>query len=229
MLVQHSPQAKDKRSQRHQSILTPIEMATLDHTPSVHKLRPKEDLACWVAMKAFLKGLEVEWEELVEEEESEQTEVEGACEISEDEDLAYSDQPLVSQVESNFLKMMEKIPQLLGQLTQAISPSDNSKPPAFKTPSMKAPDSFDGTQAHKLRGHIQSYQLIFHNDPSNFFSEKKKVIYSTSFLTGRAGKLIEPYLSSISNQDPSYLLNNWQFFEAQLFTLFVDPNYFSKA
>ncbi|MBW0523532.1 hypothetical protein O181_063247 [Austropuccinia psidii MF-1] len=94
---------------------------------------------------------------------------------------------------------------------------------------MNAPDSFDGTQAHKLRVFIQSCQLIFHNDPENFFSDTKKVLYSTLFLTGRAGQWIEPYLSNISNEDPSYLLNNWQLFEAQLFTLFGDSNEVSKA
>ncbi|MBW0564794.1 hypothetical protein O181_104509 [Austropuccinia psidii MF-1] len=94
---------------------------------------------------------------------------------------------------------------------------------------MKAPDSFYGTQAHKLRGFIQSCQLIFHNDPANFFSHRKKVLYSTSFLTGRAGKWIETYLSNISNEDPSFLLNNWQLFEVQLLTLFGDPNEVRKA
>ncbi|MBW0533934.1 hypothetical protein O181_073649 [Austropuccinia psidii MF-1] len=94
---------------------------------------------------------------------------------------------------------------------------------------MKAADSFDGTKAYKLRGFIQSCQLIFHNYPSNFFSDRKKVLYSTSFLTGRAGKLIEPYLSNISNEDPSYLLNNWHLFESQLFTLFGDPNEVRKS
>ncbi|MBW0508517.1 hypothetical protein O181_048232 [Austropuccinia psidii MF-1] len=94
---------------------------------------------------------------------------------------------------------------------------------------MKAPDSFDCTQAHKSSEFIQSCQLIFHNDPENFLSERKKVLYSTSFLTGRAGKWIDPYLSNISNEDPSYLLNNWQLFETQLFTMFGDPNEFRKA
>ncbi|MBW0494681.1 hypothetical protein O181_034396 [Austropuccinia psidii MF-1] len=117
----------------------------------------------------------------------------------------------------------------MGQLTQAVAPRDNSKAPDFKPPSKKAPDSFDGTQAHKLRGFIQSCQLIFHNDPENIFSDRKKVLYSTSFLTGRAGKWIEPYLSNISNEDPSYLLNNWKLFVSQLFTLLGDPNEVSKA
>ncbi|MBW0585953.1 hypothetical protein O181_125668 [Austropuccinia psidii MF-1] len=117
----------------------------------------------------------------------------------------------------------------MGQIAQAVSPRDTSKAAAFKTPSMKAPDSFDGTKAYKLRRFIQSCQLIFHNDPETFFSDRKNVLYSTSFLTGRAGKWIEPYLSNISNADPSYLLNKWKLFETQLFTLFSDPNEVRKA
>ncbi|MBW0547448.1 hypothetical protein O181_087163 [Austropuccinia psidii MF-1] len=125
--------------------------------------------------------------------------------------------------------MMEQMTQFMGQLTQAIAPRDNSKAPAFKNPSMKAPDSFDGTPPHKLRGFIRSCQLIFHNDPVNFFSDRKKVLYSNSFLTGRAGKWNEPYLSNISNEDPSYLLNNWKLFEDQIFTLFGDTYEVKKA
>ncbi|MBW0591360.1 hypothetical protein O181_131075 [Austropuccinia psidii MF-1] len=94
---------------------------------------------------------------------------------------------------------------------------------------MKASDTFDGTQAHKLRGFIQYCQLIFHNYPTNFFSERKKVLYSTSFLTGRAGKWIDLYLSNIPNEDPSYLLNNWKLFKTQFFTLFGDPNEARKS
>ncbi|MBW0583208.1 hypothetical protein O181_122923 [Austropuccinia psidii MF-1] len=174
-----------------------------------------------------------EGEESVEEEESEEAEVAaflaGAPEASEAPNLALSNQPLVSQAEPNFIKMMEQITQFMGQLTQAVAPRDISKAPAFKTASMKAPDSFDGTKAYKLRGFIQSCQLIFHDDAANFFSDRKKVLYSTSFFTGRAGKWIEHYLSNIINEDPSYLLNNWHLFETQLFTLFGDLNEFRKA
>ncbi|MBW0461227.1 hypothetical protein O181_000942 [Austropuccinia psidii MF-1] len=106
-------------------------------------------------------------------EESEETEVvaalAGAPEASEVENLAHYNQHLVSQAEPNFLKMMEQMNQFMGKLTQEVSPRENSKTPAFKVPSMKAPDSSDGTQSHKLRGFIQSFQLIFHNDPANFF------------------------------------------------------------
>ncbi|MBW0492296.1 hypothetical protein O181_032011 [Austropuccinia psidii MF-1] len=166
-------------------------------------------------------------------EDSEETEVAaalaGAPEASEAPNLAHSNQPLVSQSEPSFLKMMDQMTQFMGQLTQAVAPRDTSKAPAFKTPLMKAPDSFDGTKAYKLRGFVQSCQLIFNNDPENYFSDRKKVLYSTCFLTGRAGKWIQPHLSDISNEDPSYILNNWQLFETQLFTLFDDPNEVRKA
>ncbi|MBW0540754.1 hypothetical protein O181_080469 [Austropuccinia psidii MF-1] len=174
-----------------------------------------------------------EGEESVEKEYSGETEVEDALanapEVPQCSHLALSSQSLASQTEPSLLKMLEQMTQFMGQLTQEVTPRDNSKASDFKTPSMKAPDSFDGTQAHKLTAVIQSCQLIFHNDPANFFSDRKKVLYSTSFLTGRAGKWIEPYLSNISNEDPSYLLNNWKLFETQFFTLFGDPNEVRKA
>ncbi|MBW0559908.1 hypothetical protein O181_099623 [Austropuccinia psidii MF-1] len=94
---------------------------------------------------------------------------------------------------------------------------------------MKAPECFDGTQPFKVRSFIQSCQLIFHNDPANFSQDRKKVLYATSFLIGRAAKWIEPYLSNLTNQDPNYLLNSWKLFESQLFNLFGDPNEVRKA
>ncbi|MBW0589396.1 hypothetical protein O181_129111 [Austropuccinia psidii MF-1] len=124
---------------------------------------------------------------------------------------------------------MQQMDTIMGQLSQAEATRDNSKAPESKTPSMKAPDPFDGTQAHKLRVFIQYFQMIFHINPANFFSDMKKFLYSALFLTGRAVKWIEPYLWNISNEDPSYLLNNWKLFEIKLFTLLGDPNEVRKA
>ncbi|MBW0500812.1 hypothetical protein O181_040527 [Austropuccinia psidii MF-1] len=94
---------------------------------------------------------------------------------------------------------------------------------------MKAPECVDGTQPFKFKILIQSCQLIFHNDLANFSQDRKKVLYSTSFLIGSSAKLIEPYLSNLTNQDPTYLLNSWKLFESQLYTLFGDPNVARKA
>ncbi|MBW0498885.1 hypothetical protein O181_038600 [Austropuccinia psidii MF-1] len=210
MPVQQSPPAKNTRCQRHQAVLTPTARAPLECTPSVHQLSANLDGGPPMKGEApSRRG--------------------GAPEASEAPNLAHSNQPLVSQSEPNFLKMMERMTQYMGELTKAVSPGDTSKAPEFKTPSMKEPDSFDGTKSYKLRGFIKCCQLIFHHCPANFFSDRNMVLYSTSFLTGRAGKWIEHYLSNISIEDPSSLLNNWNLFEAQLFTLFGDPNEVRQA
>ncbi|MBW0486047.1 hypothetical protein O181_025762 [Austropuccinia psidii MF-1] len=123
---------------------------------------------------------------------------------------------------------MQKMTQIMVNLQATVS-SDSSRPPAFKNPSMKAPECFNWTQPFKVRSFIHSCQLMFHNDPEIFSQERKKALYATSFLIGRAEKWIEPYLSNLTNQDPNYLLNSWMLFESQLFTLFGDPNEVRKA
>ncbi|MBW0584290.1 hypothetical protein O181_124005 [Austropuccinia psidii MF-1] len=238
MPVHHSPPSKNTRSQRNQAVLTPTERVPLDRTPSAHQLSAKLDRGAAPSRRGGMKsrrsryfsGLlggypgmsegsrarlgeveDEEGEESVEEEDSGETEVEDALanapEVPQGSNLALFNQPLVSQTEPSLLKMMEQMTQCMGQLAQAVTPRDNSKAPAFKNSSMNAPYSFD----------------------ANFFSDRRKALYSTSFLTGRAGKWIEPYLPNISNEDPSYLLNNWQLFETQSFTLFGDPNEVRKA
>ncbi|MBW0532940.1 hypothetical protein O181_072655 [Austropuccinia psidii MF-1] len=111
-----------------------------------------------------------EGEESVEEEDSGETEVadalENAPEVSKGSNLAPTNQPLVSQSDPSILKIIEKMATIMGQISQATAPE-------FKNPSMKAPNSSDGTQAHKLRGFIQSCQLIFN------------IIKQISTLTGR--------------------------------------------
>ncbi|MBW0557108.1 hypothetical protein O181_096823, partial [Austropuccinia psidii MF-1] len=142
--------------------------------------------------------------------------------------LAQSDQAISHQSEPSLLAIMQQMTQIIANL-QAATSSEASRPPAFKTPSMKAPECFDGTQPFKVQSFIQSCQLIFHNDPANFAQDRKKVLYATSVLIGRAAKWIEPYLSNLTNQDQNYLLTSWKLFESQLFTLFGDPNEVRKA
>ena len=95
---------------------------------------------------------------------------------------------------------------------------------AFKTPQMRAPKAFDGTQPSKLRGFLRSCQLIFHNDDKKFPTDCKKVLYAVSYLSDHAEKWIEPYPSHLDDIDPTYILNSWTNFEAQLYTLFGDPH-----
>ncbi|MBW0499012.1 hypothetical protein O181_038727 [Austropuccinia psidii MF-1] len=244
MPVQHSPPAKNTRSQRNPAILTPTARVPIDCIPSVHQpstnlergppidgAEPSRRGGMKSRRSRSFSGLlggylgisedarerlgdfeDEEGEESVEEEDSGETEVADALEnnpeVPQGSNLSPTNQSLVSQSDPSILKIMEQMATIMGQLSQASDLRDNSKAPAFNTPSMKAADPFDGTQAHKLRGFIHSFQLIVHNYLAHFFSYWKNALYSTSFLTGRAGKLIEPYLSNISIEDPSYLLNN---------------------
>ncbi|MBW0577386.1 hypothetical protein O181_117101 [Austropuccinia psidii MF-1] len=85
-----------------------------------------------MAILEFLKGLGADYgEESVEEEYYEETEVEptleGVHEAIEAPNLAFSNQPLFSQTEPDFLNMIEKVTQFMGQLTQAVASRYNSR------------------------------------------------------------------------------------------------------
>ena len=118
--------------------------------------------------------------------------------------------------------------QILAVMTQLLAaqarPASVPEGPAFRTPSMRAPDNFDGTNPSKLRGYIQSCNLIFHNDLRSFPNDRRKVIYAAGYLSGKCSKWIEPYLSQLGNEDPNFLLNNWEIYESQLFSLYGDRN-----
>ncbi|MBW0564323.1 hypothetical protein O181_104038 [Austropuccinia psidii MF-1] len=94
-----------------------------------------------------------EGEDSVEEEDSGETKVADALGnapgVPQGSNLAPTNQPIVSQSDTSLLKIMEKMATIMGKLSQAAAPRDNSKSPALKTLSMKAPYPFDGTQANK--------------------------------------------------------------------------------
>ncbi|MBW0464914.1 hypothetical protein O181_004629 [Austropuccinia psidii MF-1] len=133
-----------------------------------------------------------------------------------------------NQPKPSLLAIMQQMNQVMANLQESSS-HEAARPPAFKTPSMKAPECFNGTQPFKVRSFIQSCQLIFHNDLENFSQDRKKVLYATSFLICRVSKCIKPYLSNLTNKDPSYLLNSWKLFESQLISFFGDPNEVKKV
>ncbi|MBW0485908.1 hypothetical protein O181_025623 [Austropuccinia psidii MF-1] len=134
---------------------------------------------------------EEEGENSVEVEESEGTEATsapaGASQHIGRPTLAQSDQPASHQSEPSLLAIMQQMTQIMAKIQESSS-SESSRPPAFKTPYMKAPECFDGTKPFKVRRFIQSCQLIFHNDSANFSQDRKEVLYVTSFLIGRASK-----------------------------------------
>ncbi|MBW0503260.1 hypothetical protein O181_042975 [Austropuccinia psidii MF-1] len=216
-----------------QAVLTPTPRAPLDGIPEVPQLRDLFDRGHHMEGAALsrkegrgprrlssfsgvvgrfprlsmttLKGPgedgEEEEENSVEEKESDGTEGVPAP-VGESQGTGRPTLAQYNQSEPSLLAIMEKMTQIMANL-QAASVSESSRPPAFKTPSMQAPEFFDGTQPFKVRSFIQLCQLIFHDDLANFSQKRKKVLYFTSFLIGRAAKWIEPYLSNLTNQDPN--------------------------
>ncbi|MBW0514218.1 hypothetical protein O181_053933 [Austropuccinia psidii MF-1] len=112
-----------------------------------------------------------EEENYVEEEESDSTEGApapvGVPQGTGGSALAQYYQSASHQSETSLSAITQQMTQIMANL-EAASSSKSSRPPAFKTPSMKAPECFDGTQTFKVRSFNQSCQLILHNDLANF-------------------------------------------------------------
>ncbi|MBW0498529.1 hypothetical protein O181_038244 [Austropuccinia psidii MF-1] len=172
MPIQHSPPARQTRTQ---AVLTPTPRAPIDGTPEVPQLRAQLDRG------PCEEGAEEE-ENSVEEEEYDGNEGApapvGVPQGTGGPTLAQSYQPVSHWSEPSLLTIMQQRTQIMANLKEASS-SESSRPPAFKTPSMKATEFFDGTHPFKVRSFIQSCQLIFHNDPENFSQERKKVLHAT--------------------------------------------------
>ncbi|MBW0526566.1 hypothetical protein O181_066281 [Austropuccinia psidii MF-1] len=222
MHVQHSPPARKTSSQaRAQAVLTPAPSIPLDRTLVAPQLRAQLDKGSHLEGEApsrkegrvprrssSFPGVVLGFPGLSrttfkgssedgEEEESEGTEglpaPVGESQGARGPTLANSNQPVSHQSGPSLLAIMQNMPQIMASLQEASS-SEKSRPPAFKTSSMKVPEFFDETQPFKVRSFIHSCQLIFHNDFPDFSLDRKKFLYATSFLIGRAAKWIEPYL-----------------------------------
>ncbi|MBW0479859.1 hypothetical protein O181_019574 [Austropuccinia psidii MF-1] len=219
MPIQHSTPARKTRAEaRPQAVLNPTPRAPLDGTPAVPQLRAELDRGPIIfpglsrtSLKVPGEDEEEEEENSVEDEGSDGTEAApapvGVPQGTRRPTLAQSDQLVSHQSEPSLLAIMQQMTQIMANY-QAASSSESSRPPAFNTPSMKEPECFEGTQPFKVRSFIQSCQLIFHSDPEDFSQDRKKALYATSFLIGRAAKWIEPYISNLTNYDPSYLFKS---------------------
>ncbi|MBW0565052.1 hypothetical protein O181_104767 [Austropuccinia psidii MF-1] len=206
MPIKHSPPAGQTRSlTRAQAVLIPTPRAPPDDIPAVPQLRVQFGRSR--TMQEGRKGTK----KIIlfsggEEDKSVGTEgvpaPVGASQGTGGPTLAQC-----NQSEPSILAIMQKMTHIMANLQKASS-SEASRPLAFKTKSMKAPKCFYGTQPFKVRSFIQYCKLMFHNDPANFCKDRKKFVYSASFLIGSAEKQIEPCLFNLTNQDPSYLLNS---------------------
>ncbi|MBW0473096.1 hypothetical protein O181_012811 [Austropuccinia psidii MF-1] len=197
MPIQHPPHARQTRSQdRAQAVLAPTPRAPLDSTPAVPQLRAQFGRSRTIQEgRKRAKRIKFLFRSSWKFSRTFKDHFQRSC--TGGPTLAQSNHP-----EPSLLAMMQQNDSDYGQSSEA------SRKPAFNTSSMKAPECFYGTQPFKVTSFIQYCQLIFYNDLENFSQDRKKVLHATSSLIGRAAKWIEPYLSNITNQDPSYILHS---------------------
>ncbi|MBW0577022.1 hypothetical protein O181_116737, partial [Austropuccinia psidii MF-1] len=90
--------------------------------------------------------------------------------------LAQSAHPVSHQTEPSLLAIMQQMTQIMANL-QASASSDVSRPPAFKTPSMKAPECSDLTQPFKVR--IGRAAKWIEPDLSNFTNQDSSYLHNS--------------------------------------------------
>ncbi|MBW0506793.1 hypothetical protein O181_046508 [Austropuccinia psidii MF-1] len=193
MPIQHSPAVRQTRSQaRAQAVLTSTSRAPLYGTPAVPQMRTQLDRGPHMEgvapsrkegrgprrsnpfsgvvdgppglSRTIFKGPGKEEEEnSVEGEESEGTEG-GPAPVRESQGTGRPTLAHSNQYEPSLLAIMQQMTQIMANL-EAAPLSESSRPPAFKTSSIKAPEFFDGTQPFKVRSFIQYTQLILYNYP----------------------------------------------------------------
>ncbi|MBW0578344.1 hypothetical protein O181_118059 [Austropuccinia psidii MF-1] len=179
MPIQHLPLARQTRSQaRSQAVLTPTPRAPLDSIPAVPQLRaqldrgptmeggaPSRKEGIGTRRSSSFSGLSI-------------TSLKVPGEDNDDQGRILWKRKRLKVLRLLLLLWgnIKKMTQIMANL-QAAS-SESSITPAFKTPSMKVPECFDGTQPFKVRSFIQSCQLIFHNDLENSSQDRKKVLYA---------------------------------------------------
>ncbi|MBW0468851.1 hypothetical protein O181_008566 [Austropuccinia psidii MF-1] len=196
MPFQHSLPARQTRSQASsQAVLTSTPRAPLHGTPTVPQLRAhlqrgpvmegrkEENLADKAHSQGYLVLLQVLQGPLPKAAPTPVGDSQGTGGTT----LSKSNKPVSHQYKPFLLVIMQQMTHIMANLQEASS-SEASRSPAFKPRSMKTPDCFDETQPFKVKSFIQSCQLVFHNDWENFSEDRKKVLYSTSFLIGRAEK-----------------------------------------
>ncbi|MBW0565748.1 hypothetical protein O181_105463 [Austropuccinia psidii MF-1] len=166
MPIQNSPPARPTRSQaRAQAVLTPMPRAPLHGTPAFSQLRyqlekgPNLERAAPSRKEGGGPRRSNSFSGVSDGTEGVPAPM-GASQSTGEPALAQSNQPVFHQSEPSLLAIIQEMTQIMANLQEFLS-SEASRTPAFRTPSMKAPELFDRSQPFKVRSFIQSCQLIF--------------------------------------------------------------------
>ncbi|MBW0482868.1 hypothetical protein O181_022583 [Austropuccinia psidii MF-1] len=203
MPVQNSPPASQKKFQaRTKAVLTTTLKDPLDITPSVPQLRANLDRgpiwkegrgprrsSLFSGVAGSFPGISTTLPRGLgkgnseEEEESDSTEpapaAVGEFQVPGGPTLAQSIIYLsFISLNNLYWKLCKKLLELwpIFKLLNLCNLQAASRPPAFNTPYMTAPDYFNWNVPFKVRSFIQSCKLIFHNEKANSSQDRKQLL-----------------------------------------------------
>ena len=113
---------------------------------------------------------------------------------------------------------------LLERLTEAVisKPNEITDLIPTKGPDARSPDKFDGSNPSRLRPFLSQCRLVFLNHSKRFATDRAKVLYAGSYLSGVAADWFEPFTRDEGAE--AVVLNNWQLFQDRLEEVFGDSN-----
>ena len=119
-------------------------------------------------------------------------------------------------------------------LAQTLAAQNIHPPPAPHTPAapvtlptrLQEPDTFDGSDANKLRVFILQCSLHFQDRANGFSTGRAKVAYTLSYLTGPALGWFELGLFALS---PLTWVHHWDLFHTELESNFGPFNPIGEA
>ena len=111
---------------------------------------------------------------------------------------------------------------VIEQLAKSLAALGKPSSDTIKGPEARAPDKFDGTKPNTLRSFLSQLHIVFLNHPGRFRTDRSKVLFAGSYLTGIAANWFEPFVEEGSAE--SLLLDNWLLFKDRLIKVFGDPN-----
>ena len=111
-----------------------------------------------------------------------------------------------------------------------VKVSEKSEPITVKTsadfiskgPEARVPDKYDGTKADKLRPFLSGLNIVFLNHEKRFATDRAKVVFAGSFLSGVAADWFEPIINETSKE--ALMLDNYELFKDRITKVFGDPN-----
>ena len=119
------------------------------------------------------------------------------------------------------LQKMANLVTSLQHRIDALTFSNNKNP----EPRVSDPEHFSGNR-NQLRSFVSQVKLVIQAQKSRFQTENQKVIYAATFLRGAAFSWFQPYTEKSENEP---LLNNFDLFVNELYSMFGDPNQIASA